>query len=107
MAGRLRLGAEDRAEADVVGSFGFGAPRLFEFVRREPYDQFIAGPFPRGGERHIFLSQVDAVRADRERDVEAVVDDQLRAGAAREIARRLGQGEKYVRSEERRVGKEG
>src|SRR5262249_43483456 len=86
----LGAGGKHRPDGDVIGARGLGGPRLLEAVRGQTEDHSGAEQGSRRRRRQIVLAQVDPVRAERERQIEPVVDDERRAYRATAIAQPFG-----------------
>ncbi|HEY5950056.1 MAG TPA: hypothetical protein VIV40_31390 [Kofleriaceae bacterium] len=82
----LRRGCEHRTVRDVCGRKLCGSAHLFEIVRRDSDREPRTDEQARVAEWDIGLPEVHTVGADRERDVDPIVDDQLRAGFASHAA---------------------
>ncbi|HEY6040427.1 MAG TPA: hypothetical protein VIV58_39355 [Kofleriaceae bacterium] len=80
----LRPRREHRTEAEVIRA-GSGLD-LSDVVRADSDDQLRRDP-PRIREREIGLTEVNAIRARRERDVDPIVNDQQRAGVVADLPR--------------------
>lgn len=81
---------EDGAEGDVVDGEARGFDGLRDGVRGVADDEAVAEQAACGGGVEIVLAEVDAVRAEREGDVGAVVDDDARAAFACDGERGFG-----------------
>src|SRR6185369_14246327 len=70
-------GSEDRTDGEVINWELRGRNRLFDVVRRVADDGIWTEKLSRGLGRHVVLAQVNSVRANRKRNVNTIVDDQL------------------------------
>lgn len=81
---RFRGGGKNRAEADVVRPLGLGGERLLKAMGRGTDHALGPDDRTRRLNGQIFLSHVDAVRADAAGDVRPIVDDQRNPRCARQ-----------------------
>ena len=80
--GRVRLRGRriDGAHGNVVRPLPLRLKRLLKIMGRLPHDPPGAEQLFRDGHRHILLADMDPFRSNRERDVEAIIDDEWDAG---------------------------
>ena len=94
---KLRLGVgfrgrpEHRAETDVVGAATLRRDDIRHRQRREADDHVAADQAPGGVQRQIVHPDVNPVRVRRDRDIDAVIDEEQRPRGAATVAEGDGQ----------------
>ena len=78
----FRRGREDRTDREVVDREFRRRDRLFDVVRRITDHGVRPQKLSRRFGWHVVLAQMNTVRANRESDIDTIVDDQLHARCA-------------------------
>ena len=92
LASVLRAGGVHRANADIIEKLERSGLRLFDAAQAQPDDGRAPEQQARIGHRHIVLSDMHAVGFGRERDIDAVIDQQRHAGRLQHVA----QGSRFL-----------